>query len=618
LIATTNIGEDVTPVAGARTWSAQRTLDELGAYAQGSVVGWRDLRRIVTFNGARGVAMRMGNLSSAQQAALGQDGALLDYLRGDRSLEGARFRVRQHLLADVVDSQATLVQGALSPHFDEGANPGYAAFAKRVADRAPVVYVGANDGMVHAFAADFAEGTKAKPFAGGHELFAYVPGGMFAGPTGAPDDTGLAALANLAGATARPYAHHFYVNQTPQAVDIDFGFSATRPGLPATRETPDWHTVLVGGLGKGGRSIYALDITDVPPAVGTASDGEEERIARKVLWEFADADMGYSFARPLVMKTRRYGWVVAVASGYDNPSGHGKLYILSARTGQVLETIDTGAGTAATPAGLARPSGYTRSVVDATVDQVYAGDLLGNVWMFDVSGGDAFPPAELVASLTDTLGRPQPITTAPRIEVDIGRDGIGTRRWVFVGTGRFLSTTDLVDTQPQTMYALRDGTAARPPSHFHPIVRADLKVSDLTTDLGLTDADAGWLYDLPGRAPGIGGATERVVVDPDAVAGIYSISWAGLVPTADPCSLKGAIYSVDYGSGRSVLIGADGKPLDRLETASAVTQLQMVRLPSGEITLLYGQTGSQPGTVNIRQPDEGGDVRRTNWREILR
>ena len=174
-----------------------------------------------------------------------------------------------------------------------------------------MVYAGANDGMLHGFV-----GTT------GTEQFAYVPSAVFQGPNGTPQVDGLAALGNP------NYTHHYYVDATPYAFDIDL---ATRAAAQATG--PNWHTLLIGGLGKGGKSFYAIDVTD------PASMNSEAAVAANVLWEFTDSTMGYSFGAPVVVKTAKYGWVVALTSGYDNSDGYGYLYFVNPSTGALLEKV---------------------------------------------------------------------------------------------------------------------------------------------------------------------------------------------------------------------------------------------------------------------------------------
>ena len=130
------------------------------------------------------------------------------------------------------------------------------------------------------------------------------------------DKTGLGALSYQDGALP-PFQHHFYVDSTPRITDVNFGGGDS-----------DWHTILVGGLGKGGKSYYALDVSD------PASVTDETTAAQKVLWQFTDADMGYSYGRPIIAKTHAFGgkWVVIVTAGYNNATGKGKIFILDART----------------------------------------------------------------------------------------------------------------------------------------------------------------------------------------------------------------------------------------------------------------------------------------------
>lgn len=637
-VASAAAGDAVSPVAGSSTWSAQTQLDSLTQSVSGStVIGWNTGRRVITSKGTAGtgIPFRYASLSAAQQTAIGAS-AVVDYLRGDKSKEGVNYHARYHILGDIVDSQAVLVQGASSPSYTELANPGYTAFSTTVATRAPVVYAGANDGMLHAFAADFRNPTTVNPVTGGgSELFAYVPSLLYSGPNATPAVDGLAALANLTGVSTNPWSHHFYVDATPQVGDVDLQLTGLNP-TASTTATANWQTMLVDGLGKGGKGIFALNITSVPAAIATTgsdsttlASGETKLATSKFLWEFTDPDMGYSYGRPLIVKTRKYGWVVVMTSGYNNNTGagdgHGVLYILNAATGALIQKLDTGVGTIANPAGLAQATGYTQDVSDGTVDQIYAGDLLGNVWRFDVSESaldslghatPAYPAPFLLATLKDAGGVAQPITTAPRIELSIDSTGLGTLRWVFVGTGRFLDTSDLNDTQGQTMYALRDGVGATPSAPSSPLLRAVLVANSLTTALNLADNATGWYYDLPGTA-GSSGGTERIVVNPDAAAGVSVIAWATVTPSTDPCSLQGNIYAADFSTGQSVLQDSTGNLMVSISTASATTGLQLIQLPNGEYSILYGQTGSLPQTAKIKQPGGGNLLNRVNWREIL-
>lgn len=639
-IATTAVGNTVTAAAGSTPWHAQLQLDALtqatSSSSSSTIVGWNTGRRIVTWNGTAGVPFRYSSLSASEQSAMNTSGngaALVNYLRGDKSNEGALFRTRSHILGDIVDSSAELVQGALSTSYSETNNPGYAAFTSNVANREPMVYVGGNDGMLHAFEADFQSATSTNTVTGGgSELFAYVPSLLYNGPNNTPLIDGLPALANLNGVSVNNFAHHFYVDATPQVADVDFTLTGNGSATPATTSsTANWHTILVGGLGKGGKGIYALDITHVPQAVDTTSSTTvESSQAAKVLWEFTDVDMGYSYGAPLIVKTRKYGWVVIMTSGYNNTSGsdalqgHGILYVLNAQTGALLQKIDTGVGSVSNPAGLAQATAYTQDVTDSTVDQIYAGDLLGNVWRFDLTEGAVdstgaltgnYPSPTLFATLADSSGNTQPITTAPRIEESLSSNGLNTLRWVFVGTGQFLDISDLTNTQQQTMYVLRDGSGSTPSTTGLPLTRANLTANtNLTTGLTLSDNSLGWYYDLTGTA-GNNGGTERIVVAPAATSGLNIVAWTTVIPSSDPCSLLGAVYATTY-AGASVLVGSGGT-MPYQTTTAAATGVQLLQTSDGSVTVASSTSAGITTFKAVNQPNNQNQINRVNWREIL-
>ena len=148
-----------------------------------------------------------------------------------------------------------------------------------------------------------------------------------------------------------------------------------------------------------------------------------------------------------------------VASGYNNPTGNGNLYFVRASDGALLKTMSTGAGTPGTPSGLAHPAAYTKDFHNQLAEQIYAGDLLGNFWRFDVSDAD---PANWsvgkLANLVDAGGHAQPVTTRRRSKSTSATASIAG----FVGTGKLYDDSDTASTQIQTMYALRDGTLDAP------------------------------------------------------------------------------------------------------------------------------------------------------------
>lgn len=561
-------------------------------------------RRIATWNTATSdaVPFRHSSISSAQQSALdtpyrtGDDSAdYLNYLRGDRTHEqgslvtgsSKAYRTRIRLLGDIVGSKANPV-GPPSLPLSEAANPGYAAFKLARAGRPTVVYVGANDGMLHAINGALT-GADA-----GVEMFAYVPGALYEGPTATPGTNGLAGLGNPS------FSHYFYVNATPTAYDIDFARTPGNSGVP------DWRTVLIGGLGKGGRSYYAIDITD------PASMTSEGAVADKVLWEFTHDDMGYTFGDPSVIKTRKYGWVVILPSGYNNADGKGYFFIINPRTGELLEKISTGSGTPANDAGLAHLNTYVLDRTDGTADAAYAGDLQGNLWRLDLTAtSGAYPAPLLFAVLTDENGGTQPVTTRPMIEVQPNQN----KRYVLIGTGRLLETSDIINAQGQNFYAILDGTGFRfnqstdlPSGVAFPLVRANLTANtNLLT--GLTGAPAssmGWYVDLGVSSNGV---AWRVLSAPTSFFGVTA--FASTLPNGDVCNPSGSsrVYGVNFGSGRTVLdVGAYES------LAGVVTDLRFFSV-DGKPRLI---AGSDQGSLSSIRGNFGtaAGMRRLNWREL--
>jgi Tfp pilus tip-associated adhesin PilY1 len=361
-----------------------------------------DIRNILTYNGSTsGLVFAYDNLSTEQKGKLGSDGTsgspadlearnIANFIRGK---DLASNDNRSYMLGDIVHS---------SPVFLDD-----------------VVYVGANDGLLHAFNAS--DGT---------ELFAYVPNLVFD------------YLSELA---APDYGHRFYVDLTPTVKKGEklLGGSGSE-------------AIVVGGLGKGGQGYFALDITN--PNSMTAND---------VLWEFpketadqADKDdMGYSFSKPVVVRSydANHPWIVIFGNGYNSVNGDSVLFILDAASGDLIRKIQAGTGP---DNGLSSPIAVDVDF-DDIVDFVYAGDLRGNLWKFDLTStkdsewevaynnGTAGVP---LFTAIDPDGNRQPITSKPDVMFHPEQHGL----IVTFGTGKFLDISDFSDLQTQTIYGIWD------------------------------------------------------------------------------------------------------------------------------------------------------------------
>ncbi|BEP39506.1 PilC/PilY family type IV pilus protein [Variovorax sp. V15] len=586
-------------------WNTSSTLE-----SQLSGTGWDTARRVLTWNGTAGVPFRKANLTAAQSTALdtpwatGDDsGDFLNYLRGDRSKEKTTtddtkpYRRRALLLGDIVNAKVTPV-GPPSSQFSNTVNPGYAKFKTDYASRPTIVYAGANDGMLHAFNGALT-GTGA-----GNELFAYVPSMLFSGPSSpaTPTVDGLQQLGNP------DYQHRYYVDASPKAFDIDFNTAGGVFTTTATGNNSDWRTVLIGGLGKGGKGFYAIDITD------PASMTSEDTIKTKVLWEFSSATsgvgntLGYSFGTPVVLKTKKYGWVVVFTSGYNNSDGFGYVYFVNPKTGALLEKVQTGTSSA----GLAQLTAYITDFTDGTADALYAGDLNGQLWRFDVTaakGSTAAYPAPLkLATLADTSGA-QPITTQPLVEIDPK----SKKRYVLFGTGQLLDTVDINSKAGQSFYAIIDGDATSfDKSRTAAITRNDLAAlieDNLTGKTAFSlGTKLGWYLDLGSDATS--GTTWRVTLGATSFNGV--VVFSSLMTTGDACSPSGQsrIYAVNYGSGTTALTTGAAY----VGYTSAITDMQIIN-NNGR---MQGIAGNVRGEVNQPPIDfgKGTGLRLLNWREV--
>jgi type IV pilus assembly protein PilY1 len=594
-------------------WSARDLLDAL-------VVGdgWKKDRKIFTIDKILSVEgagipkpFTWGSLSNLQQTALGNKD-VLEYLRGDTS--NPIFRPRKHVLGDIVGSEPAYV-AAPRENYRESDNPGYQTqFKLDYKARKPMIYVGANDGMLHAFNADL-DSNKG----GGKELWAYIPTFVYQGPTGAADD-------NLAALSSPTYVHRYYVDAKPHVKDVDFARAGVDPKTVGVG-THDWRTMLVAGLGKGGKGYFALDVTN---PTNDATNTETDLANAKVLWEFTDVDMGLTFGEPLITKTRKWGWVVVVTSGYNNITGpnpgQGFLYILNAKTGALLQKIGTGVGTAVDPSGLTHFSGWIADEGNGIIEQLYSGDLFGNLWRFDVSQqadvASPFPAPIKFATLNDGVN-PQPITTLPVI----GLATNNTDRYVFIGTGKLLGASDRSVSQTQTFYAFRDGgkyvpytTGALPSGFTFPLNKSHLSlVADLTAGVS-TIGKLGWFINL-GNDSGPSSPAERVVIHPAAANG--TVSFATGTPTSGSvCSadIAGNFYAVKFDSGKTRLFDSvTNTPLAKIANADGFAKVQLVRI-NGKMRVIATDTLGRITTMKggaLGNELQEGKPRRYYWREVL-
>ena len=598
-------------------------------------------------------------LSATDQDASHAAGAnLVNFLRGDRTNEGAEkdntkyYRQRLHVLGDMVNAQVVYVNKPLFSYTDRGYAEESTGFVATQASRPSIVYAGSNDGMLHAFhakgnattealvnasvaataaaLADPSSNDKATAAAAaalaantavaadtiiGQELWAYIP---------------TMVMPNLYVLADKRYKdkHRYYVDATPVVGDICTSNCATGSIGDAV-----WKTVLVGGLGRGGRGYYALDITD--PA------------NPKALWEFTDTNLGYSYGNPQITKLSNGTWVVLVTSGYNNIAnddgaggdGQGRLYVLNASTGALIQSIATGFGDTTSPSGLAKITARVKDpTYDNTVEAVYGGDLYGNLWRFDVN--KTAGEAQLLAVLKDGSGNLQPITTKPEVALIPKANAIV----VYIGTGRFLAADDANDVSQQTIYAVKDPVEASatatpaltlstaiydnpralasfvhqtqteidcPPDTATFICAQNTKVRTSTSNTVEFASDAGWYVDLIGTA-------ERANTDLKiALGGLYFNTNA---PTLAACDVGGTSYQyfLDYKTGGAILSPGTNGVVGKFLASELASSITLVMAGDGTMRSISGLSG---GGIDVGQPPlppEAWVTRRTSWRELIR
>ncbi len=409
--------------------------------------------------------LQKGTLGSA--ASIAGDGRgedRLNFIRGDRTKEqrnggtGATFRNRKSRQGDIVNSAIWYAGAPSNGH----AASSYQAFAGNYRTRLPMLYVGGNDGMLHGFSAE-----------DGSEKIAYVPHGV------------LQNLAKLTDRVDPVYTHQYYVDGSPFTGDVDIGTS-----------TPQWRTYLAGTLGAGGRGYFVLDVTQPGPARNTSAVSNaftEVNAPNLVVLDKtaaavndavpparpadpnADPDIGHILGTPVVSesnqqralqitRTNDNRWALILGNGYNSLNERPVLLIQYLDGIKELKTIPAVATTSAEAVGngLSTPQ-FLDVNSDGAPDFVYAGDLRGNLWKFDISSanatnwGVAFSGNPLfTANYSAAAGNSsrQPITVPPVLRPNRTVGGL----MVAFGTGQSLTEEDRSERSVQSVYSILDNT----------------------------------------------------------------------------------------------------------------------------------------------------------------
>ncbi len=560
-------------------------------------------RALYTWSGSAGIAFQWANLSASQQTTLGSS-AVLDYLRGVTSNEarnGGSYRNRTSILGDIVNSAPVYVGPVADLRLERFSWTGastYQAHRSAVANRRETVYVAANDGFLHALDAR-----------SGSERFGYAPAGA------------LALMKTLSSTT---YAHKFMHDGSPVVAEVHTGGA--------------WRTVLIGSQGRGGRSLYALDITD-PDAFS----------ANKVLWEYTHAELGLLNGAPVVARLNDGSWAVIVGNGYNSDSQRAQLFVINIATGALLAKIDTLSGSSSASNGLAPAEGVDVDR-DGDMDYFYAGDLLGNLWKFDLSS--ATPSQWRVGYGTTTAPQPlfvarsatnavQPITSG----VSVGFNPADRKLWVFFGTGKYLASADLSSVATQTWYGLYDSGSTVGS-------RSDLAERRILEEGATGQGDnyrvvskpgdsnggatmsgkRGWYLDLTSPANGAEG--ERIVSAP--ILSTTTLFVSTLIPSDDSCQPggQGWVLGVNpFTGGRQDFDVFDFSRNGSVDSGDRVdlsngngTSSKVVgsgyskdNLPGSPLNIGKQQVvGGSDGTASTRTVSDGLRSGRVSWKELVR
>ncbi len=487
------------------------------------------------------------------------------YILGSHALEkknGGKLRDRDTALGDIVNSSPMYIKDS------------------------ETIFVGANDGMLHAFDAE-----------NGTERFAYVPAGI--------------SFANLATLSDPQYVHKYFVDG---------------PVVVSTSKQTPGKNYLVGALGRGGKGLFGLDVT---------SPGSFSK--KNVLWDktgsAAPANMGQVLGDPLIVKLNDGNYGVIAGNGVNSATGTASLFIMSLTTGAVLKEIDTGV---TGDNGLSAPRGADLDG-NGTVDYVYAGDLKGNLWKFDVhdgatsawgvsNGGSPMFVAQ------DANNKPQPITTG----VAIARNPTTGKVWVLVGTGSFMTAGDVSNMSVQSMYGIIDDGVV---SGRDELVKQEIVVT--TTKDGrsvrafskhvdaLAAGKKGWYIDLD-KPAGVG---ERIVSNP-SVRGTVLLTASMIPPTTNTCDAGGSGYinALDAFTGTSLEQAYfDNNGDGKFDENDKVEDKDGNQLPIGSVDVGVGMptlptiidkllvVGGSKGTLaDMKVNPQGGSPRRISWRELMR
>jgi len=656
-----NYTTTTTPPSYESFWSTKDLTPSFSTVGTGSSAERLSNRNVWTStlgngNKTSSVAFRVAtDLSATQQtdlaATIGNSSVtaqtMVNYLLGDSTYAqgnpGGTLRNRDSFLGDIVSSTPVLIAAPQADLYAGTTFTGadtYSTFVNKEATRAPIVYVAANDGMLHAFrvtagAGYERDGSTVSPVADqakGTEVYAYMPSAVLT-------QTGDASITNLANPK---YGDVDPVNGT-QAVPHQY-YNDGRITTQNVYFDKAWHTVLVGTTGRGpAKAIYALDITDPSVLMNPATADQA------LLWERSAGDgktgssyIGEMVGTPVIAQVDQGGqpsWAVFVGNGYNSAEGKPALLQFDLQTGDL--SVHTTTGSVAADGGLAEPGLMQGDKTTGISTYAFAGDLQGHLWKFNLDSASS--TGSVAFNAVDDKGNAQPITSL----VTLAYDGVTNSTFALFGTGKYLASADTKDDQVQTWYGVRVGMGADlagVASATTPVADSSTARSDLTerfafdfasgdraTSAQTSDTDmnnkAGWFMDLPQTG-------ERIVNRIQLISG-KAVATTLIPKVNDPCNTvpAGAVMGVDPFTGANQLVSTgngynlgtkiitvDGKPQQvaingKVFDAGPAAGVTAVRNADGTISITFNTLGG--GLQSLGPLNLGGNqASRLSWREL--
>ena len=546
----------------------------------------------------------------------------------------ANLRKRDVLLGDIVNADPAFAGAGnlryrfLPKVYGSGLFPAFAKEKREIDGTSKkrkwrsLLLVGANDGMMHALDAET-----------GVEVFAYIPRGVYS---------------KLADLSSLQYRHQYTVDGPISIGDVYFDENSDGTG-------GEWRTIAVGTLGAGGRGVYALDITDV-----LKSSTGAPRVIFDVSAEdpTTDADLrnalGYSMSRPLIVPTRDSNWKVILGNGPNSNNGTASLITIDPEDPENYKIIDSGAkiSTTSTDNGLFGVALLPNA--NGVTEAAYGGDLMGNMWKFDLSGTDsdnwdvAYDNEPLVR-VVDKSGVPQPITATPTL----GSNALKTIRaandeelpstMVYFGTGKYYESADPRNMQVQSVYGIADvesliftDNADRRDKLEEKEITAEVAngevmtrtiTNDATPLTGTPSSDGtptvgvptvekhGWFIDL--QLKGGSAKGERVIGKPLL---IYDrLIFSTFVPSTNQCGYGGAGWLMELTGVGDKYVGKSVLGVNANTSLDTPILGDLIALSSGDNLHIMG---SGLGKENLEPPiiskqgNSFGDKGRISWQQL--